>query len=330
MKTPVDSRSGDAGRPASTGPHLCAIFLLATATAGAAIPSFGRPRGAPPQAAPEAQAAAETRVIDYIRDHLQPGQPLLVNELYSRVFTQPDERQALGKLYNAFFRIPLFLAEYQEKYGSPPSLRTIAQQFDLRTPGASDVLLRVMESDPRVPRFLKRDSKTGEITSVDVAMIRSDERFGQAVERQLSGWEGKPAPGFRLESLDGRTSELGSMEGKTVLLYVWFTGCPPCMKETPALVTLQNEFSARGLTVVGANADRLLGLSYDDAVRQRYIRENKISFPVVHWTKDSDSAYGNVSIFPTLFLIDRKGVIVHHWVGYVATEELRKTISQAL
>lgn len=275
-------------------------------------------------------AAAESRVIDYIRTHLRPGEPLVVSELYSKVFTKPDERQALDKLYNAFFRIPLFLAQYQDKTGAPPRLAIIQQQFDLRTPGAADVLLRVMESDPRVPRFFTRDGKTGEIERIDVAMIRGDERFGQAVERHLTGWEGRAAPGFNLESMDGHAVSLSSLPGKTVLLYVWFTGCPPCMKEAPGLVTLQNEFSVRGLTIVGANADKVLGLTYDDDVRRRYIKEEKISFPVVHWTKESDLAYGNISIFPTLFLIDGKGIITHHWVGYVKPEEMRKAISETL
>lgn len=277
----------------------------------------------------EGSAAAESRVIDYIRTHLRPGEPLVVSELYSKVFTKPDERQALDKLYDAFFRIPLFLAQYQERTGSPPKLAIIQQQFDLRTPGASDVLLRVMESDPRVPRFFTRDSKTGEIVRIDIGMIRSDERFGRAVERHLTGWEGKAAPDFNLESMEGQTVKLGSLSGKTVLLYVWFTGCPPCMKEAPGLVALQNEFSARGLTIVGANADKVLGLSYGDDIRRRYIIEEKINFPVVHWTKESDSAYGNISIFPTLFLIDEKGIIAHHWVGYVKPEEMRKAISEA-
>ena len=60
-----------------------------------------------------ASSDAEARVLDYIRTHLQPGQPLIVSDLYNRVFTLPDERQALDKLYNAFFRIPLFVANYQ-------------------------------------------------------------------------------------------------------------------------------------------------------------------------------------------------------------------------
>jgi peroxiredoxin len=274
------------------------------------------------------QTAAETRVLSYIRDHLQPGQPLLVTELYNKVFTQPEERKALDKLYGAFFRIPFFVAQYQEKFGSPPSLSVIAQQFDLPNAEAADTLLRVMESDPRVPHFLTREPVTHEITKVNVEEIQRDPKFGQKLEHQLSGWEGKPAPEFKLATLDGKVVDFSSLRGKDVLLYVWFTGCPPCMKETPALVALNRDFAARGLSVVGANADHLLGLSYDDKVRERYLKEQAVNFPVVHWTKESDSAYGGISIFPTLFLIDRKGVIIHHWVGFVPAQDLRSAVSE--
>src|SRR5271167_3207894 len=132
------------------------------------------------------QTAAETRVLSYIRDHLQAGQPLLVTELYNKVFTQPEERKALDKLYGAFFRIPFFVVQYQQKFGSAPSLSVIAQQFDLPNAEAADTLLRVMESDPRVPHFLTRDPRTHEITKVDVEEIRRDPKFGQKLEHQLS------------------------------------------------------------------------------------------------------------------------------------------------
>jgi thiol-disulfide isomerase/thioredoxin len=306
-------------------------MLMIAASAGAWSSVSGTQGSSESRSTPQAQSSdAETRVIDYIREHLRPGEPLVVSELYSKVFTKPDERRALDKLYNAFFRIPLFLAKYQDKYGSPPDLKTIAQQFDLRNAAAADVLLRVMESDPRVPRFFTRDSKTGEITQVDVATIRSDPKFAQAVERHLSGWEGKTAPDFKLASLDGKVIDLSGLSGKVVLLYVWFTGCPPCMKEAPGLVTLQQEFSQRGLVTVGANADKELGLGYGDDVRKHYVGEKKINFPVVDWTKESDAAYGKISIFPTLFLINQKGEIIRHWVGYVAPEDLRKALAEVL
>ena len=290
---------------------LLAVFIGSTATVAAS-------------------AGAEARVLDYIRTHLQPGQPLMVTDLYNRVFTQPDERQALNKLYNAFFRIPLFVANYQEKFQSPPSLAVIAQQFDLRTPGAADVLLRVMESDPRVPRFLTRDPKTGEITHVDVESIKADPKFGQALARQIGGWEGKPAADVTLTRLGGGDLRLADLQGKVLLLEVWFTGCPPCMQEAPALAALDRELAPRGLAIVGANADRILGLDYDDSVRQHYLQENHITYPVVNWTKESDQAYGGISIFPTLFLVDRKGVIQGHWIGYVQPAALRKAIMGVL
>jgi len=273
---------------------------------------------------------AEARVLEYVRTHLQPGHPLMVTDLYNRVFTQPDERQALNKLYNAFFRIPLFVANYQEKFKSPPTLAVIAEQFDLRSPTAADVLLRVMESDPRVPQFLTRDPKTGEITHVDVERIKADPKFGQALARQIGGWEGSPAPDATLTRLGGGDLHIEDFQGKVLLLEVWFTGCPPCMQEAPTLASLDRELSARGLAIVGANADRILGLEYDDSVRQRYIQDYHITYPIANWTSEGDRAYGGISIFPTLFLMDRKGVIKDHWIGYVQLETLRKAIMGVL
>ena len=178
-------------------------------------------------------------------------------------------------------------------------------------------------SSPAIPR-------RGEITHVDVERIKADPKFGQALARQIGGWEGKPAPDVTLPRLGGGDLRIADFQGKVVLLEVWFTGCPPCMQEAPALVSLDRELSARGLVIVGANADRTLGLDYDDSVRQRYIQEHHISYPIVNWTKESDQAYGGIAIFPTLFLIDRKGVVRDHWIGYVQLETLRKAIHGVL
>jgi peroxiredoxin len=274
--------------------------------------------------------AAERRVLAYVNAHLEPGRPLVVSELYNQVFTSPEDRQALNKLYNAFFRIPLFVANYQQRFGRPPLLKIVAEQFDLDSRYSADILLRVMETDPRVPRFIERDPTTHEIARVDVDEIKADPQFSKVIERQLGGWEGKTAPEFQLPSLDGKDVSLTDLRGRVVLLYVWFTGCPPCMKEAPELAALDRDFGRGGLSVIGANADRLLGLDYTDDDRRRYIEREKIGFPVVHWSKPSDRDYGGISIFPTLFLVNRQGVIVHHWVGYTEGSQLRQAISGAL
>jgi peroxiredoxin len=192
------------------------------------------------------------------------------------------------------------------------------------------VLLSVMESDPRVPRFIIRNPQTHEITHVNVQMILDDPRFGRALGRQLSGWEGRTAPPFDLARLNGGELSSSELQGKAFLLYVWFTGCPPCMKETPQLVALTHRFPSRSFSIVGANADHLLNLGYSDAVRRQYAREMKIDFPLVSWSRETNTDYGNIAIFPTLFLINRRSVIVGHWVGYVPFTELRQAVSGAL
>lgn len=277
-----------------------------------------------------AQSNAQAKILNYIRDHLKAGQPVRVTELYNSVFTTPEDHAALNKLYKDFFRIPMFIVQYQQRFSKPPSLKTIAEQFTLDNSEEADTLLRVMGTDPRVPKFITQDPKTGEIIKVNVEMIRNDPQFAQGAIHELAGWEGRTAPAFDLVGANGNHLSNAEVQGKVALLYVWFTGCPPCMKEAPALVQLQHEFSAKSFEVIGANADDLLGLTISDQARRRYADKEGISFPIVHWTRTSNQAYGGISIYPTLFLINRKGIIAAHWVGYTGPATLRKAVAKAL
>ena len=277
-----------------------------------------------------AQADPQAKILRYIREHLKAGQPVRVTDLYNTVFTTPEDHAALSKLYKDFFRIPTFIVQYEQRFSAPPSLKTIAEQFSLKEPEEADTLLRVMETDPRVPKFITRDPATGEIIKIDVEMIHSDPRFAQGAVHELGGWVGQTAPAFDLVGAGDRHLSSSGLEGKVALLYVWFTGCPPCMKEAPELARLQHEFGAKGFEVVGANADDLLGLGISDEAHQRYAEKEGITFPIVRWTKESNQAYGSVSIYPTLFLIDRQGRITGHWVGFTSPATLSEAIKKAI
>jgi hypothetical protein len=126
----------------------------------------------------------ETRIVAYLKDNVRPGQPVLVTDLYNNVFTRPEEREALERMYDAFFKIPAAAAEIYTSTGKIPTLDELSRRFQFEVPGEMDVLLRVMESDPRAPRFFTRDPATGEITSIDVEAITADERFGKPLRGQ--------------------------------------------------------------------------------------------------------------------------------------------------
>jgi peroxiredoxin len=274
--------------------------------------------------------AVERRIITYIQENLQPGKPLVVSKLYNEVFTTAEERRVLDKLNGAFFRIPLFIVEHQVTQERLPTVAEIAEQFDFYGPEESDVVLSIMESDPRVPKFIKRDPDTGELVEIDVDKVKADRRFNQLVNRSISGWEGKPAPDIAGLSFDGNEIELSSYEGKSVLLYVWFTNCPPCARIAPELATLHEKYRNRGFTVLGANADKVLGLPYDDTDRVEYTRKHSVNYPNIHLTKETRQSLGNINIFPTLFLIDREGTIVKYYVNYQPREVLEREIEKII
>ena len=280
---------------------------------------------AAPQASP-----AEVKVVEYLKDHVRPGERVVVSELYNEVFTGDAERAVLNRLFNTFFKLPLYLAQFDKAAGRPPTLLEISEQFAFRVPGETDLMLRIMESDPRLPPFIRRNERSGEITSVNVDRILTHPRFGKLLERTIAGWEGRAAPDFSVTGYDGRPIASADLAGKPHLLYFWFTGCPPCLRTSPLLAELDRTYAAKGFRIVGLNADRVLELPYGDVERLEYASKLGLGFTLAHLTPEVQEAYGSVSVFPTLFFVDAKGTIVKHLVNQQDKASLEAAVRLAL
>ena len=273
---------------------------------------------------------AERRVVEYLSKNVSQGKPIVVSDLYNSVFTAPEERKALDRLFNIFFKIPVFVVQHKAGTNRIPTLDDIARQFNLRVAGEAQVLLTIMESDPRIPKFITRDPGNGEIVSVDIEAVKRDKRFSQAIDRTMAGWDGKVAPAFTADLLGGKTLASSSLAGKNYLLYFWFSGCPPCMQLAPHLVAIEKQFRGKKFTIVAANADRFLELDTTDADKADYVKKQGFRFPVVHMNKKMYEDYGGISIYPTLFLVDEKGIIRKYYVGYQKPETLEADIRNQL
>jgi thiol-disulfide isomerase/thioredoxin len=296
---------------------LLAAVLLAT------------PVTAPAQA-PPTPSEAEVKVVRYLKDHVQPGERVIVSQLYNEVFTAEAERAVLNRLFNTFFKMPLYLAQHQKAAGKPPTLAEISEQFDFRVPGEADVMLRILESDPRIPSFIRRNELSGEITSVNVDRILAHPRFGKALERTISGWEGREAPLWTATTSDGQATGSAALAGRPHLLYFWFTNCPPCLRTTPLLVELDKTYAAKGFHIVGLNADKVLELPYTDEDRAAYASKLGMGFTQAQLTTQMQEAFGSVSVFPTIFVVDAKGTIVKHFVNQQDKTALEAALRLAL
>jgi len=189
------------------------------------------------------------------------------------------------------------------------------------------VLLKVAEADPRMPRFLERDAATGEIRRVDVEAVLAHPRFGKDLERTLSGLEGRAAPPFQAPGLDGGgTFDSASLAGRAHVIYFWFSNCPPCLQTAPVLAELAQ---ARAFPVVAVNADRVLELGVADAERAAYTAK-LAGFTHVHATAELAEAYGGVSVYPTLFFVNRRGLVVRQSVNRQDRAALDAAVRAAL
>ncbi len=64
-----------------------------------------------------------------------------------------------------------------------------------------------------------------------------------------------PTPDLAFEGPDGAPTTLSAFRGRTVLVNLWATWCPPCLKEMPALDALQASLGGPDFAVVAVNID---------------------------------------------------------------------------
>jgi thiol-disulfide isomerase/thioredoxin len=272
----------------------------------------------------------ETRIVEYLKANVTPGRPVVVSDLYNNVFKTPEEQKVLSRLYNTFFKIPMFIVQYNAGSKKIRTLKEISEQFNFTVPGEADVILRVMESDPRVPKFLDRDPKTGEITRVDIEKIKASPAFSRVLDRTIAGWEGKEAPAFSITAYDGKPVTSQQVSNQPHLVYFWFTNCPPCVKTSPILAELYNKYAAKGFKIVGANADKVLELPYDDKVRADYAKKYGFNFTLAHLNGEMQQNYGGITLFPTMFFVDKTGTVVKHFVNFQEKATLEAAIQSTL
>ena len=275
------------------------------------------------------QPNPESRIVEYLKDSLEQGRRVEVSDLVNDVFTTPEERAAISRLYDTFFKIPMFLVQYQSNSNVIPSLQQISDQFAFNSPDTADVILQLMEADPRIPRFFERDVN-GEITRISVEPVLQHPQFGQAIERSIAGWEGQTIPDFITETFDGSMVTSEDFTNKPYMLYIWFSNCPPCIQTGPLLVELYEEYRNSGFDILAANADRFLELPYDDQMRAEYVMRLGMEFKLAYLTSEMHAAYGGISIFPTMFFVDREGTILRHFVNFQEKEILSEAIESIL
>lgn len=134
------------------------------------------------------------------------------------------------------------------------------------------------------------------------------------------------APQFSLPSaLDGSQVDMKNYADKVVLVNFFTTWCPPCRQEIPSLNKLQDEYSAKGFSVIGISLDES-----SSRIVVKFMKKMEINYPVAMADDEVTRDFGGVIGIPTSILVDQKGDIAKRYDGYAPHDLLKRDIDTLL
>ncbi len=116
-------------------------------------------------------------------------------------------------------------------------------------------------------------------------------------------------------------------KGKPVLINFWATWCGPCVREIPDLISLNEEYAAKGALIIGISADR------DDKVLSLvsgFVKEHHVNYQIVIDNGFLEEAFGGLQGYPTTFYVNKDGKIVKKLIGMQSKETFAQELNAIL
>jgi tetratricopeptide (TPR) repeat protein len=123
---------------------------------------------------------------------------------------------------------------------------------------------------------------------------------------------GKPAPAVVGEDVFGKTVRYAGFNAKPALVNFWASTSPYCQRQMPYLRAIQQQYG-EAIALVGVNRE-------SNRRAEMLFAAAHAPYPVVYGADATFEAY-LVQAVPTLYILDRRGVIRHRKVGFREGDE---------
>ena len=139
----------------------------------------------------------------------------------------------------------------------------------------------------------------------------------------------KPLWYWSFEDLDGQARLLNEWQGPYLVINFWATWCPPCLKEIPSFIALQNKFRNDNVQFIGVAYD------HTEAVKE-FVAKTEINYPILLGGDDVAvfmRDFGNkIGALPFTAVVDGSGKVVTthqgEWHQADAEEALRGLLAK--
>ncbi|MFM8634163.1 MAG: redoxin domain-containing protein, partial [Planctomycetia bacterium] len=185
-----------------------------------------------------------------------------------------------------------------------------------------DLEKRVANGEPREPlekqyASLKRDEHE-KVTAVLTPVQKSvwQKSLGRDFDLDTLGHARFKAPELvdSGEWLNSEPLTLESLAGKVVVVHFYDFGCINCIRNYPTYVDWQERFRDKNVAIIGIHTPETAAGKDSETVRKK-AEEAAFRFPVViDGAKSNWNAWGN-SMWPSVYLIDKRGYLRQFWPG---------------
>lgn len=134
------------------------------------------------------------------------------------------------------------------------------------------------------------------------------------------------APASTFVLLDGSQLQTKDLRGRVTLVNFWATSCTTCVAEMPHMVETYEKYKGKGYNMVA------VAMAYDPpSYVVNFAQTRKLPFDVaIDNTGAVAKSWGEVTLTPTSYLVDKRGEIVKRYVGQPDFAELHRLIEQLL
>jgi peroxiredoxin len=176
-----------------------------------------------------------------------------------------------------------------------------------------------------VPMTVEQRKEMNPFPTADVKPGATLQQIAEAAvtwEPELQYQYGKDAPDFALKDLQGKQHRLSDYKGRNVLVVFWATWCPPCKKEIPHLILLENRMPADKLKILAITNE-------DPQLVRKFAADNNINYTVLLDNGILPLFFMAVPAkgIPSAAFIDPQGKIKFATIGYLPFEDTRAILA---
>ncbi len=136
-----------------------------------------------------------------------------------------------------------------------------------------------------------------------------------------------PALEINLPDVTDKQRSISEWQGKIRIINFWATWCPPCLKEIPEFIKLQNEYQDKNLQFIG------VAIENRQAVAD-YLKTLPINYPMLIGGDEAialSQQLGNiVNAVPFTVFVNQQGQIFHRHPGELSREKIIEIITPLL